>query len=114
MQGVFIYIQNPIGQGTESAQRLRDADNMLRQYEQLGKITGQCAEAAILGASLGKALGIPATFRMLFFPVDASDEDHVYAVLYPMAGQGRTPVELDVTKPPNVSATPIDEMEVTA
>ena len=72
---------------------------MLAQFARDGWIAGDCDEVAILGAALGKSIGIPATFTALAFdsPEDSPDRlAHVFATLLPGDGDG---VSLDVTKP---------------
>lgn len=90
---VWRYVDDPV-----DTELLLTPARMLRQYGMTGGITGDCDEAAILGASLGKAVGIPATFTALAF--DTSDDDparlaHVFASLLPNDG---APVMLDVTR----------------
>lgn len=75
---------------------LRDPDNLLREYEAAGVITGDCDEAAILGAALGEAVGLEAHLVALAFGGDGDVYEHVYAELLTPAG-GR--VSLDVTRP---------------
>jgi transglutaminase-like putative cysteine protease len=75
---------------------LRDPDHMLREYEATGIITGDCDEAAILGAALGEAVGLGAQFVVLGFPESDNNYSHVFARLLTPAGKL---VSLDVTRP---------------
>jgi transglutaminase-like putative cysteine protease len=80
---------------------LRDAEHMLREYDELGVIMGDCDEAAVLGATLGNAVGIQAQLTALAFPDSARPGrdrwEHVFAVLLtPDDGA----VNLDVTPRP--------------
>jgi hypothetical protein len=81
---------------------LQDAPSLLAEYMATGTASGDCDEAAIFGATLGKAIGLDATLTVLAFPVPGeapSPQDqfcHVYATLLTPAGQA---VDLDVTRP---------------
>jgi transglutaminase-like putative cysteine protease len=65
------------------------------QRQQGGLITGDCDDAAVLGAALGKSLGLRARFRTLAFPSLGNTFGHVYAELETDQGW----LDLDVTKP---------------
>lgn len=91
---------------------LRDPDAMLREYFETGKIAGDCDEAAVLGAALGKAVGLGACFTVLAFdPIDGGTGgfSHVFASL--LTGDGRS-VSLDVTKPGGSVPAPIRDLSV--
>lgn len=79
---------------------LVSADELLRQYRDYGFIAGDCDEAAILGAALGRAVGFRAQLVVYGFPSDDPTEpdrySHVFAVL--LTDDGR-PISLDVTRP---------------
>ncbi len=77
---------------------LRDPDAMMHEYFELGAIMGDCDEAAVLGAALGKAIGMEATFTVLSFPVEGGGDQfgHVFTSL--LTPDGKT-LELDVTRP---------------
>ena len=98
---VWVYVDDPAAR-----ELLRDANGMLREYDATARVTGDCDEAAILGASLGVAVGIPATLTVLAFDTGAASGaarySHVYASLLPDNGPE---VMLDVTRPP--AGTPI-------
>lgn len=69
-----------------------------QMLETIGKryvVTGDCDEAAILGAALGKAIGLRARFVLIGFTGKAGPYAHVYTIL---RGGSRW-VSLDVTKP---------------
>lgn len=44
-------------------------------------VSGDCDDAAILGAALGKAVGLPAKFRVLAFGSPQLPFQHVYTLL---------------------------------
>jgi transglutaminase-like putative cysteine protease len=100
---------------------LRDPEHMLREYFANGAIAGDCDEAAILGAALGKAVGLGATFTVYAFDpiayiagraLDGSDAamfSHVFASL--LTNDGRT-VSLDITKPTGSVPPPTRELTV--
>lgn len=74
---------------------LSDPEKLLRDYDRLGFIPGDCDEAAILGAALGAAVGLRAWFTVLAFN-EAGEFEHVFASLLTPGG---VEVSLDVTKP---------------
>jgi transglutaminase-like putative cysteine protease len=89
---VWRYVDDPQGH-----ELLVSPEKLLRDYQRLGYIAGDCDEAAILGAALGRAVGFAARFTVLAF--EGSDDgqyEHVYASLLTSDG---TEVTLDVTKP---------------
>lgn len=75
-------------------------ERALVEYAATGRVTGDCDEAATLGAALGRAVGMRAQFVVLGFASDDPAENgrfaHVYAVL--LTDDGRS-VNLDVTRP---------------
>lgn len=92
LASVFHFIPDPVG-----VELLRAPDYQLRQYQTQMRITGDCDDAAVLGAALGKAVGIPAQFVAIGFK-PSGPLSHVYAQLTPLA-KVPTVVSLDVTKP---------------
>jgi transglutaminase-like putative cysteine protease len=95
LQRVWRFVDDPNDRDT-----LRDPVTLLREYANTGRIAGDCDEAAILGAALGRGIGLSAQFYVLGF---ASDDEpgpgrlqHVFAVL--LTDDGRQ-VSLDVTRP---------------
>lgn len=97
MQRAFRFIPDPRG-----VELVRTPEYMLERYLVKGIITGDCDDAATLGAALGMAVGIPAKFVAIGFRTNGPLA-HVFAVLLPRAG-GVVPVELDVTKPAQTTA----------
>lgn len=79
----------------------------LREHLEHGIITGDCDEAAIFGATLGRAVGLHAELVVLAFPSDDPSEPeqfaHVFAVLLTDAGDR---ISLDVTRPPGPVPAP--------
>lgn len=73
---------------------------MLDEFGTWGIVTGDCDDAAILGAALGKAVGLNAQFTVYGFPSDVPGEadvyGHVFAVLLTSDGKR---VSLDCTRP---------------
>jgi hypothetical protein len=65
-----------------------------------GQMSGDCDDVAVLGASLGKAIGIAPAFTVLAFDEEGGATvprySHVFASLLPIDG---APVTLDVTRP---------------
>lgn len=86
----FQFVQDPIG-----VELLVTPRAMLETINRRGVVSGDCDEAAVLGATLGKAIGIPAAFVTLGFRGPSGPLSHVYAIL--RGGSGW--VSLDVTKP---------------
>lgn len=68
---------------------------MLDTISKRGIVAGDCDEAAILGAALGKAIGLRARFVLLGFTGRAGPYAHVFAILRGASSW----VSLDVTKP---------------
>jgi transglutaminase-like putative cysteine protease len=90
---------------------LVDPVSLLDDYYDLGFIPGDCDEAAVLGAALGKAVGFSATFTVLGFQTPEGDDRyaHVFATLLtPDGGE----VSLDVTRPHGPVPTPTRSMTV--
>jgi transglutaminase-like putative cysteine protease len=93
----FKFVPDPVG-----GELLRDPEYQLREYLARGQITGDCDDAAVLGAALGKAVGIRAKFVAVGFR-NPGPLAHVFAVLTGPVGRaigsGGIGVDLDVTKP---------------
>lgn len=107
----FRFVRDPVG-----VELLRDPEYQLRQWMTYGYITGDCDDVAVLGAALGKAVGIGARFVAVGFQPNRPLV-HVFAVLTGrgdggMGSLGRG-VELDVTRPPGTTAKPIRKVERT-
>lgn len=73
---------------------LKPPDMMLEEIEQRGEAVGDCDDVAVLGAALGRAIGLPARFVLLAFAHGAPFE-HVYTELLTEGGWR----ELDTTRP---------------
>lgn len=73
---------------------LKPPDMMLEELEQLGEAVGDCDDVAVLGAALGRAIGLPARFVLLAFTRGAPFE-HVYTELLTDGGWQ----DLDTTRP---------------
>lgn len=98
----FRFVDDPAGLELQ-----RDPENLLNEYAATNRIIGDCDEAAVLGAALGKAIGLGACFTVLAFsPSDGGDGSfsHVFATL--LTDDGRA-VNLDVTKPAGSVPPPI-------
>lgn len=102
LQRHFRFVRDPLG-----VELLRDPQYQLRQWMTQGFITGDCDDAAVLGAALGKSVGIGARFVAIGFR-DGGPLVHVYAVLTGKADGGigslGRGVDLDVTRPATVGA----------
>lgn len=93
LEHVWRYVDDPTDR-----ELLRDPDAMLEEYARTGVITGDCDEAAVLGAALGRAVGLEDLFTVLAFDQGPARDQfaHVFAVLLTPAGEL---IDLDVTKP---------------
>jgi transglutaminase-like putative cysteine protease len=94
LRSVWRFVDDP-----PDRELLRDSVVMLREYMNTGIITGDCDEVAILGATLGKAIGLQAELVALaFFNQDGTPGryEHVYAILTTATG---AQVDVDVTRP---------------
>ncbi len=85
----FIFVPDPVGQ-----ELLRTPTYLLEQINGVGHASGDCDDVAILGASLGMAVGLPARFVVLGFDPHAPFS-HVFTELYTSQGWQ----ELDTTAP---------------
>jgi hypothetical protein len=106
LSGNFRFVPDPVG-----VELLRAPAVQLHTWEQRGLITGDCDDAAILGAALGKAVGIRAAFVAVGFSM-SGPLSHVYTVL---TGPPKRPisVDLDVTKPVRTTAVVRRHVSVT-
>lgn len=89
MQDHFQFINDPRGVELLVTPRAM-LDTITKRYV----VSGDCDEAAILGAALGKAIGLQAQFALLAFEGRRSYA-HVYAILRGTSGW----VSLDTTRP---------------
>jgi transglutaminase-like putative cysteine protease len=95
---VFRFVPDPKG-----VELLRTPLFQLREIRKGGTTAGDCDDAAILGAALGLAVGIPAVFRVISFRPGANFA-HVFTILTPRNGRA---IDLDVTKPAQGAAAPV-------
>ncbi len=95
LDSVWHFVDDPL-----EREYLRKPVDMMRDYQELGYVIGDCDEAATLGAALAKSVGLCATFTVLAFPTPddggADAFSHVYASI--LTNDGRE-VELDITRP---------------
>ena len=93
MKQHFRFRRDPVG-----VELLRDPEYQLTQIKQTGTMTGDCDDAAVLSAALGKALGFPARFCVVALNGTADPYQHVYTVLTTKAGPFRMDTTADPTK----------------
>lgn len=86
------FVRDPAG-----VELVHRPERLLDEFRQWGYITGDCDDAAVLGAALGKAVGFPARWVVLGFHGPRSPFTHVFVELMEHPGQWK---ELDVTRPP--------------
>lgn len=99
MQRHYRFVRDPVG-----VELLRDPEYQLGQWMQRGYIAGDCDDAAVLGAALGKAVGLVASFYAVGFS-PRGPLVHVYTVLTPPNQRGiGSGVDLDVTRPATTRA----------
>lgn len=102
LQRHFRFVRDPLG-----VELLRDPEYQLRQWMAQGFITGDCDDVAVLGAALGKAVGIGARFVAVGF-TPGGPLLHVYTVLTGRVDGGigslGAGVNLDVTRPAQTRA----------
>jgi transglutaminase-like putative cysteine protease len=90
LQEHFQFVNDPRG-----VELLVGPRAMVDTIRQRYVVTGDCDEAAILGAALGKAIGLQTRFVLLGFAGRAGSYSHVYTIL---RGGSRW-FSLDITKP---------------
>lgn len=75
----------------------------LQKIRTLGKVQGNCADAAMLTAALCLAIRIPAAFIAVAFQDPRASYSHVFTMAYPRVERAkRAIVEMDITRPPQV------------
>ena len=94
---VWRFVRDPAG-----VELIRSPQRLLDGFSRDGYIAGDCDDAAILGASLGKAIGLPARFMVLGFPATKGAFSHVFNEVW----TGRRWLDFDVTRPPGASPVP--------
>jgi hypothetical protein len=92
MVRVFRYVDDPV-----NVELLVSPSQMIADADADSVVYGDCDEAAVLGAALGMAAGIPAMFTALAFDDDPTRLAHVFVTLLPSDGAR---VTLDITRPP--------------
>lgn len=101
----FRFVRDPLG-----VELLRDPVYQLNQLSTLGYISGDCDDAAVLGAALAKSVGIGARFVAVSFQPGAPLV-HVYTVLTGRMDGGigslGPGIDLDVTRPAQARARPV-------
>ena len=83
----------PDPSGVENITAPLDHMKFLRSHRVL---LGDCDDAATLSAAMGKALGIPAEFRILAFYKPDNPYQHVVTYLHPRGG---LVIDMDTTRP---------------
>jgi len=83
------FVPDPVGH-----ELLRSPGYLLERIRDVGYASGDCDDVAILGASLGMAVGLPARFVLLGFARDLPFT-HIYTELWTSEGWA----ELDTTAP---------------
>lgn len=97
------FVNDPAG-----VELLADPRALLDAIARQGFAQGDCDDAAVLSATLGLAIGIPADF-VAGSPTESGPFLHVWTVLYPRetpASVIRVPVEMDTTRPDWVDGLP--------
>lgn len=88
----FRFLRDP-----EGVELLRTPDALLDDIARGGYTSGDCDDAAVLGAALGRAAGLPARFVVFGWAGSEGPFTHVFAELG--AGPGSRWIDLDVTRP---------------
>lgn len=90
---------------------LIEPEKALLDAQRTGKVTGDCDEAATLGAALGAAIGLIPSFVVLAFEGDDGSDRlcHVYANL--LTDDGRV-IDLDITRPSSGVPAPTRSLEI--
>lgn len=86
------FVRDPAG-----VELVHRPERLLDLWRAKGHIPGDCDDAAVLGAALGKSIGLPARFVVLGFYGPTMPFSHVYAELQTPQGWA----DLDVTRTPN-------------
>lgn len=91
------FLPDPLGVEVLSTPRY-----MVEHIQRQQFVSGDCDDGAILGAALGKAVGLPAKFRALSFVNPRRPFQHVYTLLL-VNGQW---ANLDTTRSPRTDPPP--------
>jgi transglutaminase-like putative cysteine protease len=89
----FRFVADPISQET-----LRSPQRALAQYQRDGVVSGDCDDAAVLGAALAAAIGLRPYAVVTGFRRPGAPFKHVYTVV-PVDAWLTEWVDLDVTRP---------------
>lgn len=92
----FRFVSDPIG-----VELVRTPEYMLNQFHTSGYVSGDCDDAAVLGAALAKSVGVQSIFVAIGFQA-FGPLSHVFTILKPLNFNKR--ISLDVTKPAGVTA----------
>jgi transglutaminase-like putative cysteine protease len=92
-----VFLPDPLG-----VELLATPHYLLTKIARAQFVSGDCDDAAILGAALGKAVGLAARFRVLSFVNQSRPFQHVYTLLL-VNGQW---ANLDVTRSPAIAIPP--------
>jgi transglutaminase-like putative cysteine protease len=92
LQRVWRFRRDPL-----NVELVHRPEPQLAEYRQHGYISGDCDDASVLGAVLGRAIGLQGRFVVLGFMGTRGPMAHVYAELCGPDGW----VDLDITRPPH-------------
>lgn len=90
--GVVRFVHDPVG-----LELVHSPEALARLYRAQGYVAGDCDDAAVLAAGLGRAVGCPARFVAVSFLDSPATYRHVWAEIAPPAGPGEW-IECDVTR----------------
>jgi transglutaminase-like putative cysteine protease len=93
LQQHFSFLRDPRG-----AELNYSPEWMLREIANTGVMNADCDDAAVLAATLGKAIGLRARFVCLAFFSKSAGFAHVYTDLASPIGKSPTWIEMDVTR----------------
>ena len=85
------FVPDPVG-----VEDITPPEKHMRLIQEHETILGDCDDAATLSAAMGKALGIPASFRILAFYKPDNPYQHVITYLHPRGGGA---IDMDTTRP---------------
>ena len=84
------FVQDPVG-----VENITPPEKHMRLIQEKRVILGDCDDAATLSAAMGKALGIPASFKILAFRTPDAPYQHVITYLHPRGGSA---IDMDTTR----------------
>jgi transglutaminase-like putative cysteine protease len=103
MQQHFSFLRDPRG-----AELNYSPEWMLREIANTGVMNADCDDAAVLSATLAKAIGLRARFVCLAFFSKSAGFSHVYTDLASPIGKTPTWHEMDVTR--GAQSIPVDQI----